>query len=61
MSPTEFKDILGQRHPQFSGKRQHDCQEFLALLLDTLHSEQLKMEPVHKGPLSECTSMECSQ
>jgi len=59
IQPGQFKDTLGESHDQFKGFRQHDCQEFLALLLDTLH-EQL----VGLGgraailPMSECTSME---
>ncbi|XP_041350619.1 uncharacterized protein LOC121369633 isoform X2 [Gigantopelta aegis] len=40
--PNRFKDTLGLYHSQFQDYRQHDCQEFLALLLDTLH-EQLSM------------------
>ncbi len=39
MRPSSFKDALGDAHPQFNGSMQHDCQEFLALLLDTLHEE----------------------
>lgn len=37
--PTEFKDSLGQSHSQFRDFRQHDCQEFLALLLGTLQEQ----------------------
>ncbi|XP_046396757.1 uncharacterized protein LOC124163729 [Ischnura elegans] len=39
VNPSEFKRGLGITHPQFKDFRQHDCQEFLALLLDTLHEE----------------------
>ncbi|XP_066993985.2 uncharacterized protein [Anabrus simplex] len=39
IQPTEFKEALGYNHPQFKDYRQHDCQEFLALLLDNLHEE----------------------
>ena len=39
LSPNSFKDRLGTIHEQFSGFHQHDGQEFLALLLDTLHTE----------------------
>ncbi|XP_071451477.1 uncharacterized protein [Hetaerina americana] len=39
VNPNEFKRALGITHPQFKDFRQHDCQEFLALLLDTLHEE----------------------
>ncbi|CAH1780800.1 unnamed protein product, partial [Owenia fusiformis] len=37
--PDEFKKILGWLYPQFNDFRQHDCQEFLALLLDHFHEE----------------------
>ncbi|GFR71589.1 ubiquitin carboxyl-terminal hydrolase 4 [Elysia marginata] len=37
--PRKFKDFLGMYHSQFEDYRQHDCQEFLALLLDTLHEQ----------------------
>uniref|UniRef100_A0A1B6DR09 ubiquitinyl hydrolase 1 n=1 Tax=Clastoptera arizonana TaxID=38151 RepID=A0A1B6DR09_9HEMI len=39
IQPTDFKDILGEHFPQFKDFRQHDCQEFLALLLDGLHEQ----------------------
>lgn len=39
IKPSEFKDALGQQHFQFKDYRQHDCQEFLALLLGTLHDQ----------------------
>jgi len=44
LKPSEFKEILGITHPQFQEYRQHDCQEFLALLLGTLH-DQLNIAP----------------
>lgn len=37
--PRKFKEFLGFYHSQFEDYRQHDCQEFLALLLDTLHEQ----------------------
>ncbi|XP_064639050.1 uncharacterized protein LOC135494727 isoform X2 [Lineus longissimus] len=37
--PKFFKETLGNYHPQFQNSRQHDCQEFLALILDDLHEE----------------------
>uniref|UniRef100_A0A8D8Y791 ubiquitinyl hydrolase 1 n=1 Tax=Cacopsylla melanoneura TaxID=428564 RepID=A0A8D8Y791_9HEMI len=37
--PSDFKQILGIHYPQFKDYRQHDCQEFLALLLDGLHEQ----------------------
>ncbi|XP_043249168.1 uncharacterized protein LOC122395562 isoform X1 [Colletes gigas] len=39
LRPTEFKQTLGAYHSQFKDYRQHDCQEFLALLLDSLHEQ----------------------
>ncbi|KAJ8674778.1 hypothetical protein QAD02_010564 [Eretmocerus hayati] len=39
LQPTEFKQTLGVYHSQFKDYRQHDCQEFLALLLDSLHEQ----------------------
>lgn len=41
--PKDFKQMLGVYHSQFKDFRQHDCQEFLALLLDSLH-EQLNIK-----------------
>lgn len=58
IQPNKFKDTLSENHSQFKGFRQHDCQEFLALLLDSLHEQLINIQPEHKGPLSECTSME---
>ena len=40
--PLKFKETLSGQHAQFSGAHQHDCQEFLALLLDAMH-EELKL------------------
>lgn len=39
LRPIEFKQALGFNYPQFKDFRQHDCQEFLALLLDNLHEQ----------------------
>ncbi|XP_075538879.1 ubiquitin carboxyl-terminal hydrolase 11-like isoform X3 [Dermacentor variabilis] len=39
LRPVPFKEALAQACPQFSDCRQHDCQEFLTLLLDTLHEQ----------------------
>ncbi|XP_014781994.1 uncharacterized protein LOC106877571 [Octopus bimaculoides] len=35
--PLDFKNTLGMYYPQFQDFRQHDCQEFVTLLLDNLH------------------------
>ncbi|KAJ8309900.1 hypothetical protein KUTeg_011765, partial [Tegillarca granosa] len=42
--PREFKNALGLQHSQFQDYRQHDCQEFLALLLDTLHEQTIRLD-----------------
>ena len=39
LTPRAFKDALGLINGQFLGHQQHDCQEFLAVLLDALHEE----------------------
>lgn len=41
INPHEFKYVLGKRYAQFKDCSQHDCQEFLALLLDSLNDELL--------------------
>ena len=61
IEPRVFKDTLSSEHSQFQGFRQHDSQEFLALLLDTLHEQLVSQgsEQARSGyPRSECTSME---
>jgi len=58
LSPTSFKENLGKSHSQFKGTRQHDSQEFIALLLDSVHEQLVTLQPINKGPMSECTSME---
>ncbi|XP_014252681.1 ubiquitin carboxyl-terminal hydrolase 15-like isoform X2 [Cimex lectularius] len=37
--PADFKNSLAKHFPQFNDYRQHDCQEFLALLLNGLHEQ----------------------
>ena len=61
IQPTSFKDTLSNEHTQFKGYRQHDSQEFLALLLDTLHEQLVSWGASNRGAaysMSECTSME---
>lgn len=41
INPYQFKNVLGKRYAQFRDCSQHDCQEFLALLLDSLNDELL--------------------
>ncbi|CAL8118805.1 unnamed protein product [Orchesella dallaii] len=43
ISLHDFKLVLGNKYAQFKDCRQHDCQEFLAVLLDILH-EELKLK-----------------
>lgn len=39
ITPTRFKRALDKIKPQFSGYEQHDAQEFLSDMLDTLHED----------------------
>ena len=48
LKPSGFKSTLELNHPQFKGSVQHDCQEFLALLLGSLH-EELKAKSRSNG------------
>lgn len=41
INPHQFRSVLGKRYAQFRDCSQHDCQEFLALLLDSLNDELL--------------------
>ncbi|KAF7990988.1 hypothetical protein HCN44_000793 [Aphidius gifuensis] len=50
--PIEFKQTLGAYHSQFKDYRQHDCQEFLALLLDTLHEQMNAAKTLNLNHLS---------
>lgn len=45
--PREFKRVLGQFAPQFSGYNQHDSQELLGYLLDGMHEDlnRIKKKP----------------
>lgn len=47
INPHEFKYVLGKRYAQFRDCSQHDCQEFLALLLDSLNEELLMHAAKH--------------
>ena len=47
VNPIKFKTAIGSFAPQFMGFNQHDCQEFLAFLLDGLHEE---LNTVRKKP-----------
>uniref|UniRef100_A0A914EKJ7 ubiquitinyl hydrolase 1 n=1 Tax=Acrobeloides nanus TaxID=290746 RepID=A0A914EKJ7_9BILA len=37
--PSKFKETMANTSEIFTGRDQHDCQEFLAILLDLLHDE----------------------
>jgi ubiquitin C-terminal hydrolase len=39
INPVRLYKLFTQRFPMFEGKDQHDCHEFLSMLLDTLHEE----------------------
>ena len=39
MKPTQVKQVVGERAPQFQGYSQHDAQEFCAYILDLLHED----------------------
>ncbi|XP_073985915.1 ubiquitin carboxyl-terminal hydrolase 19-like isoform X3 [Rhodnius prolixus] len=52
LHPTKFRYSISTQFPQFSDFRQHDCQEFLALLLDGLH-EQLNLAKKKGNPFSD--------
>lgn len=57
--PVEFKEALGHMHPQFRDFRQHDCQEFLALLLGTLHDQLNSAACRHGRALRRDSIMDC--
>jgi len=39
VSPKKFKKLLDKHLSFFEGREQHDAQEFLSMLLDTIHNE----------------------
>ncbi|KAJ3390095.1 ubiquitin-specific protease doa4 [Entophlyctis sp. JEL0112] len=39
VTPAQFKEQVGEFNPQFKGTDQHDSQEFLAYLLDSIHED----------------------
>jgi len=45
--PTKFKSVISKHTPSFEGYHQHDCQEFIASLLDGLH-EDINRVPTKK-------------
>lgn len=49
-SPSALKNAIGKHNPMFSGYSQHDSQEFLNSLLDTLHED---LNRVYKKPYVE--------
>lgn len=59
LHPSEFHHTVGVYHSQFQDYRQHDCQEFLALLLDSLHEHLNVGCPQTKCNSSETEAEEC--
>ena len=55
LRPAEFKHTLSLYHPQFKDYRQHDCQEFLALLLDSLHEHLSQLMVQKEGSAGDAT------
>jgi len=47
VAPVQFKQVIGEFAPQFSGFQQQDSSEFLSFLLDGLHEDlnQIKVKP----------------
>ncbi|KAK9450119.1 uncharacterized protein V1518DRAFT_413038 [Limtongia smithiae] len=39
LSPKAMKDLIGKLQPSFAGNDQHDAQEFLTFILDSLHED----------------------
>ena len=50
-SPRAFRLKLARFAPQFGGLSQHDCQEFVAFLLDGLHEDlnRVRQKPYSKS------------
>ena len=51
VSPSKFKQVLGEFQPRFSGYQQQDSSELLSFLLDGLHEDlnQIRQKPVTKA------------
>jgi ubiquitin carboxyl-terminal hydrolase 4/11 len=49
-SPSALKKEIGKKNPMFKGTNQHDSQEFLNFLLDSLHED---LNRVYKKPYVE--------
>ena len=41
----EFKQVLSDRHRQYSGYNQHDAQEFFSYLIGAIHNELKPAKP----------------
>ncbi|XP_065350294.1 uncharacterized protein LOC135946144 [Cloeon dipterum] len=61
ISPDNFKSSLAVVHPQFKDYRQHDCQEFLTLLLDSLHGQLNEAKKVDCKEESDMEGATCSE
>ncbi|KAK4307464.1 hypothetical protein Pmani_020768 [Petrolisthes manimaculis] len=51
LRPVDFKDAFGQQWRDFRDYRQHDCQEFVTLLLETLR-KQMCLKVAGRGGVS---------
>lgn len=50
LAPWDIKRIISQKASQFLGFQQHDSQEFMSILLETLHED---VNPVVRKPYVE--------
>lgn len=55
VAPHKFKYTVGKSKEMFCGYEQHDSQEFLLFVLDTLHED---LNRVRKKPYTNCIENE---
>ena len=56
LSPSELKELIAEKRPEFAGYQQHDAQEVLTFLLDGLHEDVNRApypRPIVEDPSSE--------